>query len=162
MDLLMRCPVCHGQTTVLETRRPRSEAGGREDFQPTDFDLRRRRECSDCGYRFTTYEAIALTKEEIEYARMTRDHAVDQHGQVYPMSDPRVMLRGVTYVEDGRVTGNPEHPHVLRRWRSVESRDEFELIDTCELDDDAPHWYPWWAEQWLREWSRPRKIQPQS
>src|SRR4051812_22644752 len=41
----MECPRCEQQTRVLESRR--AEGGGA---------LRRRRECSACGHRFTTFE----------------------------------------------------------------------------------------------------------
>ncbi|MDY6761604.1 MAG: transcriptional regulator NrdR [Candidatus Nanohaloarchaea archaeon] len=43
----MKCPHCDGEdSSVLETRE--SDTAG----------LRRRRECSDCGERFTTYERV--------------------------------------------------------------------------------------------------------
>lgn len=41
----MLCPTCNGDTRVLESRA--AEAG---------LAIRRRRECTDCGRRFTTYE----------------------------------------------------------------------------------------------------------
>ena len=42
----MRCPFCHSSATqVLETR-------------DADAAVRRRRECADCGKRFTTYERV--------------------------------------------------------------------------------------------------------
>ena len=41
----MNCPRCESPTSILETRK----AGG-------GSALRRRRECSSCGHRFTTYE----------------------------------------------------------------------------------------------------------
>ena len=41
----MNCPRCEFPTSILETRK--SEGGAA---------LRRRRECSSCGHRFTTYE----------------------------------------------------------------------------------------------------------
>ncbi|HEX6586982.1 MAG TPA: transcriptional regulator NrdR [Solirubrobacterales bacterium] len=41
----MRCPRCESRTSILETRR--AEDGDA---------VRRRRQCSGCGHRFTTYE----------------------------------------------------------------------------------------------------------
>jgi transcriptional repressor NrdR len=40
----VNCPRCDASTAILETRRTDGNA------------LRRRRRCSDCGHRFTTYE----------------------------------------------------------------------------------------------------------
>lgn len=48
----MKCPKCNNNDSkVVDTR-------------PTDdgFKIRRRRECMDCGYRFTTYEKIEETQ----------------------------------------------------------------------------------------------------
>lgn len=41
----MNCPHCDSATAILETRKAEHGAA-----------LRRRRECSSCGHRFTTYE----------------------------------------------------------------------------------------------------------
>ena len=43
----MRCPVCHHDSKVLDTRVADEGAS-----------IRRRRECNECGKRFTTYEKI--------------------------------------------------------------------------------------------------------
>jgi transcriptional repressor NrdR len=49
------CPRCDSQTKTLETRRV------------PDGATRRRRECSECGHRFTTYErAVPETLEVIK------------------------------------------------------------------------------------------------
>ncbi|HAQ41241.1 MAG TPA: transcriptional regulator NrdR [Clostridiales bacterium] len=48
----MKCPKCnYSESKVVDTR-------------PTDdgFKIRRRRECMECGYRFTTYEKIEETQ----------------------------------------------------------------------------------------------------
>ena len=51
----MNCPHCDSATKILETRRV------------PDGALRRRRECSTCGHRFTTYErAVPETLEVIK------------------------------------------------------------------------------------------------
>jgi transcriptional repressor NrdR len=41
----VNCPRCESPTAILETRKAEGGAA-----------LRRRRECSECGHRFTTYE----------------------------------------------------------------------------------------------------------
>ncbi|HSD23446.1 MAG TPA: ATP cone domain-containing protein [Solirubrobacterales bacterium] len=51
----MNCPRCDSQTKTLETRRVPDRA------------VRRRRECTSCGHRFTTYErAVPETVEVIK------------------------------------------------------------------------------------------------
>jgi transcriptional repressor NrdR len=47
----MDCPACEGPTHVLESRR--AEAGAA---------MRRRRECSNCGQRFTTFERVLIPR----------------------------------------------------------------------------------------------------
>lgn len=45
----MNCPSCHkGETEVIDSR------------ETEEGEIRRRRECTRCGYRFTTYEAPFL------------------------------------------------------------------------------------------------------
>lgn len=46
----MTCPYCGDQTTVLETR------------EYANFDVRRIRECLDCGARFTTRETVVKSR----------------------------------------------------------------------------------------------------
>ena len=48
----MRCPYCgERETRVLDSR-------------PVEIRIRRRRECSRCGKRFTTYEVVAHGTEK--------------------------------------------------------------------------------------------------
>lgn len=49
----MNCPYCSGRTTIIETRKINH-----------GIEVRRRRMCIKCGFRFTTYEKA----EEHEYA----------------------------------------------------------------------------------------------
>ncbi|MDX6606003.1 MAG: transcriptional repressor NrdR [Solirubrobacterales bacterium] len=52
----MNCPQCDSPTAILETRK--ADGGGA---------LRRRRQCSECGHRFTTYErAVPETLEVLK------------------------------------------------------------------------------------------------
>ena len=48
----MICPDCKGSTKVIDT--DKGEAS-----------IRRRRECKDCGFRFTTYEVHAVYLEAL-------------------------------------------------------------------------------------------------
>ena len=52
----MRCPYCgHGDDRVVDTRATPQETG-----------IRRRRECTQCGRRFTTYEYVERMPDEQE------------------------------------------------------------------------------------------------
>src|SRR5262245_2624302 len=60
------CPRCHASTRVLESRRA-----------PDGAAVRRRRECTGCGHRFTTFEhrepdPIYVTKRDGERQRFDR------------------------------------------------------------------------------------------
>ena len=62
----MFCPSCHSPTRVLESRRA-----------PDGGAVRRRRECSGCGHRFTTFERrepepVYLLKRDGERQRFDR------------------------------------------------------------------------------------------
>lgn len=57
----MRCPECGcDESKVIDSR-------------PTDNKVRRRRECINCGFRFTTYEII----EEIPLMVIKKDHSIE-------------------------------------------------------------------------------------
>ena len=65
----MRCPACDMPTMVTQTR-PRYKAGRwKHSPHPTDLDVRRRRVCPACGFRFTTYESVEMSQAEIEQAK---------------------------------------------------------------------------------------------
>ena len=50
----MTCPVCGGDTIIINSRKP-------------DVDrVRRRRECTACGHRFTTWEIEADELKRLE------------------------------------------------------------------------------------------------
>lgn len=49
----MKCPKCQGNTYILESRNAKGRWTG----------VRRRRECKECGHRFSTLETIAALDE---------------------------------------------------------------------------------------------------
>jgi transcriptional repressor NrdR len=49
----VNCPRCEASTSILETRRAEGNA------------IRRRRRCSECGHRFTTYERAEPERPEV-------------------------------------------------------------------------------------------------
>lgn len=60
-DVNMKCPECGcEESKVIDSR-------------PTENKVRRRRECIDCGYRFTTYEII----EEIPLMVIKKDNSIE-------------------------------------------------------------------------------------
>lgn len=70
----MKCPRCNSSTVTLQTR-PRYKAGHWKNYRdPTDLDVRRRRRCAACGFRFTTYESVDMTQREYLEAIL---HAAD-------------------------------------------------------------------------------------
>ena len=50
----MECPRCNGDTTVIDSRPSQNN------------EVRRRRQCVLCKYRFTTYELTAVSKAILE------------------------------------------------------------------------------------------------
>lgn len=70
----MICPFCsHDKTRVLETRETAPDV------------TRRRRECQDCGERFTTYERVELTNVMVEKKSGERE-AFDRRKLIESMS----------------------------------------------------------------------------
>ena len=51
----MQCPKCKSDTNVVDSR-------------PSGEEVRRRRQCAKCGYRFTTYEITLTRKARLELA----------------------------------------------------------------------------------------------
>ena len=47
----MKCPQCHNNSSRVVDSRPADDGHA----------IRRRRECEQCGYRFTTFERIEVT-----------------------------------------------------------------------------------------------------
>lgn len=76
----MRCPACDTHTKTIQTRRRYKHgrrtgpARWRSVSDPSVLDVRRRRECPACGFRFTTYESVDMTQAEVEAAREAHHH----------------------------------------------------------------------------------------
>ena len=60
----MNCIKCGGKSTVVETRLSPGET-------------RRRRQCTDCGYRWTTYEMAELTISQVRTLRKLHEEFTD-------------------------------------------------------------------------------------
>jgi transcriptional repressor NrdR len=90
----MRCPHCHGQNDkVIESRH---NADGTS--------IRRRRECLDCGYRFTSYEHI----EEKQLMVVKRD------GRREPF-DRRKLERGIQTSLEKRPVPQPKIEEMVQK-----------------------------------------------
>jgi len=95
----MNCPYCEGPSKVVDSR-------------PIPDGIRRRRECEQCGRRFTTHERLAPVEIRV----------VKQPGRSPEPFDPRKIARAVTRVaRDGRLT--------LEQTEAVARRIEAELVD---------------------------------
>lgn len=56
----MKCPKCGGKTVVFDSR-------------PRDGTIWRRRKCTDCGYRYSSYEMPLTEKARYEKAEAIYD-----------------------------------------------------------------------------------------
>ena len=61
----MVCPICGNDTYVTDCRRRKNESG-------YEIGFRRRRECKQCGHRFTTYETYANISLAAKYDQLIR------------------------------------------------------------------------------------------
>jgi transcriptional repressor NrdR len=97
----VNCPRCDSATKTLETRRV------------PDGSTRRRRECSDCGYRFTTYEravpeALEVVKRDGSRQPFDREKLLGSLNRATHKRklDPRKLALLVDRIEkDGRESG---------------------------------------------------------
>ena len=58
----MKCPQCGSDNNYVIDSRPSTEYG-----------VRRRRECNECGKRFTTYEITLAEKAKYEQIRLKKE-----------------------------------------------------------------------------------------
>ena len=71
---IMRCPFCASEETQVKDSRPTEESSA----------IRRRRQCPDCGGRFTTFERVqlrelAVEKRSGERSRSTATNCTDRY-----------------------------------------------------------------------------------
>ena len=115
----MRCPFCGSQEDrVVDTR---SSKEGRA--------IRRRRECTSCGKRFTTYESIELVPRQV----------VKRDGRREPYDRQKLLL--------GIVTACTKRPVNLETIEGIVDRIEGRIEDlgTAEIPSE------WLGEQVMRE-----------
>ncbi len=110
----MRCPFCNFEDTKVV------------DSRSIDGKKRRRRECTDCGKRFTTYEAVEMPA----YLVIKRDNTVE-------LFDRDKLLRGISVA----VKKRPVYIDDINRIVSnVESRYENQnQITSAEIGDIVLH-----------------------
>ncbi len=122
----MRCPSCAEQTTrVIDTRVSRD-----------GDEIRRRRECEECGRRFTTRERLELSMPKIskrdqrreEYAREKLLSGIARACVKRPISVEaleRLADRVETWLQDG---GHPEIPSRVLGDRVMEELKALDLV----------------------------------
>lgn len=77
----MDCPECGGETSVVET-------------VPYPDRVRRRRECQECGERFTTKEASLLDAFRLEKTKKEMRSAIDSLMSIRPLVDSLGVAEG--------------------------------------------------------------------
>jgi len=98
----MNCPSCHQETKVIDSR-------------VDDQSVRRRRECTGCNSRFTTYERVELSGS-----------IVKRDGQTEPY-DRRKVLDGIRRAGKNR-------PVVLDQAEAIAGRIEHQLMELGDAD----------------------------
>jgi transcriptional repressor NrdR len=115
----MRCPYCGSENTSVKDSRPTDE----------NASIRRRRECPDCGGRFTTFERVQL-RELVVVKRSGRKVAFDRDKLMKsvtiatrkrPIEDDRIerMVSGI--VRQLESTGDTEIPSSMIGERVMEA-----------------------------------------
>ncbi len=136
----MHCPVCpHDDTKVIDSRL--SEEGGA---------IRRRRSCTQCGYRFTTYERleeVALNvvkrgggKQPFDRLKMMAGIQAAVKGR--PVSDEMIMeiaerIEDALRLEGGDVTSNQVGHAVLEQLRLIDEVAYMRFASVYKNFDDA-------------------------
>jgi transcriptional regulator NrdR family protein len=75
----MKCPLCSSKSHTLETRHKTSGDG--------DAYVERRRECTNCGERFNTYECYELADVEAVFALREARELAARIANVSPQQD---------------------------------------------------------------------------
>lgn len=93
----MHCPFCHHTETKVTDSRIAGDGG----------QIRRRRECLQCGERFTTYESVELTMPRV----------VKRDGRREPFNDDK-LRRGMMHSLEKRPVRTEDIEHSLNRIKS--------------------------------------------
>src|SRR4029453_1442719 len=82
----MRCPFCGNEDTQVKDSRPTEDSSA----------IRRRRQCANCGARFTTFERVQLRELTIVKSNGRREARtrVKRHGSREPF-DPDKLVRAM-------------------------------------------------------------------
>jgi transcriptional repressor NrdR len=110
----MRCPFCHGTEDRVVDSRSSREGGA----------IRRRRECLQCGRRFTTYEYV----EERQLQVVKRDGTVENY-------DRRKLLRSLRLASVKRPITAPEIEAIATEIEEQLGRARNEEIDSGKLGE---------------------------
>lgn len=98
----MQCPTCaKGDTRVVDSR---------EDEQA----IRRRRECTACQFRFTTFERIEIANLMV----------IKRDGRRQPFAKQKLIA--------GILTAGEKRPGVIEQAETIADRIERELYDRCQ------------------------------
>jgi transcriptional repressor NrdR len=107
------CPFCSAQSTQVIDTRPAAEA------------VRRRRECTACGQRFTTYERVEEQRAIVVKRDGTREHF-----------DRQKLLRGLARAAGGRPVSE-EQLEAVATWIAAEARREGGEVQAERIGDLA-------------------------
>lgn len=101
----MQCPKCQGNDSKVVDSRPAEEGKA----------IRRRRECTQCGYRFNTYERIELAPLLVIKRNGTREEF-----------KPDKILRGIIRSAEKRPISREQMDDVVRKVENIirESHDQ--------------------------------------
>jgi transcriptional repressor NrdR len=109
----VRCPLCSAADTLVVDTRPAADA------------IRRRRECGECGERFTTYERAEEPRVTVEKRDGTRERF-----------DRQKLLRGLTRAAGGRPVSD-EQLEAVAGWIAAEVRRQGPTVEAGRIGDLA-------------------------
>ncbi len=110
----MRCPFCgYGKTTVIDSR-------------PSEGKKRRRRECEQCGKRFTTYEVVEKPILMV----------IKKNGSFEPF-DRTKLITGIMSATKKRVISPETVEQIVDNIENKLANDMRNEVTTAELGDDV-------------------------
>lgn len=110
----MRCPYCgNGHSSVVETRRNTDEES-----------IRRRRECKECGERFTTYETIRSPCIKVEKS----------DGSIEDFSREK-LISGVSKACEKRPVDREQIQDIVDSIEAMLAEDDPEIVKSKEIGE---------------------------